>query len=63
MQFDGFEFRRRRAIINARLTPWRFEVLDEAGQRIAAFDIRRSDGNALQAATEPVVTHIDLRPR
>jgi hypothetical protein len=63
MQFDGFEFRRRRAVIDARFTPWRFEVLDEAGQRIAAFDITRSDGNALQTVTEAVVTHIDLRPR
>jgi hypothetical protein len=59
----SWEFRRRRATIDARFTPWRFEALDETGKRVEAFDITRSDGYALQIVTSAVVTHIDLRRR
>jgi ATP-dependent DNA ligase len=57
----SWEFRRRRAIIDARFTPWVFEMLDETGKRVDAFDITRSDGHALQIVTSAIVAHIDVR--
>ena len=59
----SWEFRRRRALIDARFTPWQFEVRDESGARVVGFEIARSDGFALEQLTEAIVTHIDLRRR